>query len=249
MTEIILVPGSFLAAASWDATADALRAGGVSARAVELTGLGPRSAEQARLEDHVTDVAEAVDAARGDVLVVAHSYAGVPAALAVQRMPPASRARARIVFLGATLPQAGKSVFDTYRPGAAKYLRGLVASHDGRTIPVLTPQQLDGWGEHGLVGPTLERFRACTNPHPVQTYEDPADPQFDWAFANPPTYINLTRDTLTVPREAIAHMTLMDYPDGHWPMITSPDTLGATLLALTDLVARSDADAAGCPQT
>lgn len=184
------------------------------------------------LEDHVSDVKTAVDSVQGDALVVAHSYAGVPAALAIRRMGSAKQSQVRLAFVGAALPLAGQSVFDTYHPGAVKYLRRLVAGHDGRTIPVFTRKQLEGWGDHGLVGPALARFRSCTSPHPVRTYEDPADVDFAWDFVNEPTYINLTKDTLAVPDQACKHMALVDHDDGHWPMITGPEAFAELLLSL-----------------
>lgn len=234
MTDTVLVPGSFLAAASWGATVDALGDRGVAGHPVELTGLGRRAAESASLEDHVGDVLEALESTSGPTIVVAHSYGGVPAALAMSRADEAARERIRPLFLGAALPVPGRSIFDTYGTRAA-YLRGLARRHDGRTIPVFTTRQLAGWGEHGLAGQSLKHFRACTSPHPVATYEDPADEGFTWDFATKGVYVNLAHDSLPVPDEARRHMSVVDLHAGHWPMFTAPE-------ALAELIART----AGC---
>lgn len=231
MTDAVLVPGSFLAAACWGATVDPLHDRGVTGCPVELTGLGTRAAEPARLENHVRDVMGALASTSGPTIVVAHSYGGVPAALAMNQADDATRERIRPLFLGAALPVPGRSIFDTYGPQAA-YLRDLARRHDGTRIPVFTTRQLDGWGEHGLVGHSLERFRACTSPHPVATYEDPADEDFTWDCIARGVYVNLAHDNLPVPSEARRHMSVLDLHAGHWPMFTAPEAL-AELIACT----------------
>ncbi|MER6971697.1 alpha/beta hydrolase [Nocardioides sp. NPDC000445] len=240
MAEVVLIPGSFLAAKVWEPVQDALTAHGIQASAVELTGLGDRHNEEATLDAHVRDVVEAMEATQGPTLLVAHSYAGVPAALAVARLPQKAREKVSTILLGANLPVAGRSIFDDFGRGAA-YLRKLSLKFDGLAIPVLTRTQLDGWGDHGLEGELLAQFKAVTSPHPIATYEDTADPSFTWAaFVTPPTFVDLRRDTLKVPSVALELMDIVSLDAGHWPMITAPGKL-ANLIIERSLVT----DAAG----
>lgn len=225
MAEVVLVPGSFLAAKAWGPVQDLLTAHGIHASAVELTGLGDRRSEEATLDTHVRDVVEALEATQGPTLLVAHSYAGVPAALAVARLSQKSREKVSTILLGANLPVAGRSIFDDFGRGAA-YLRKLSLELDGVAIPVLTRTQLDGWGDHGLSGDLLAQFEAVTSPHPIATYEDKADPSFSWdAFVTPPTFVDLRRDTVKVPPIALESMGVVSLDAGHWPMITAPREL------------------------
>ncbi|MFE6648220.1 alpha/beta fold hydrolase [Nocardioides sp. NPDC057772] len=225
MTEAVLVPGSFLAAKVWEPVQGLLTARGIHASAVELTGLGDRHSEEATLDAHVRDVVEALEATQGPSLLVAHSYAGVPTALAVARLPQKSRETVSTILLGANLPVAGRSIFDDFGRGAA-YLRKLSLKFDGVAIPVLTRTQLDRWGDHGLNGDLLAQFKAVTSPHPIATYEDKADPSFSWdAFVTPPTFVDLRRDTVKVPPIALELMDVVSLDAGHWPMITAPHQL------------------------
>lgn len=225
MTEVVLVPGSFLAAKVWEPVQDLLTTHGLDASAVELAGLGDRQSDEATLDTHIRDVAEALEAAQGPTLLVAHSYAGVPAALAVARLSPESRKKVTTILLGANLPVAGRSIFDDFGRGAA-YLRKLSLKLDGVAIPVLTRAQLGGWGDHGLNGDLLAQFEAVTSPHPIATYEDKADPSFSWdAFVTPPTFVDLRRDPVKVPPIALELMDVVSLDAGHWPMITAPREL------------------------
>lgn len=235
MTEVVLVPGSFLGARVWEPVVQLLSARGVQASPVELSGLGDRKGQQGTLDSHVRDVVRALEARHGPVLLVAHSYGGVPSALAVARLPPKSRDNISTLFLGANLPVAGRSIFDDFGRGAA-YLRKLSLKLDKDAIPVFTRSQLGGWGTHGLEGELLARFESLTSPHPIATYEDKADESFNWdAFSSRPTFVDLVQDTLEVPRIALELMDVTTLDVGHWPMITAPQDL--TTLILTSLEA------------
>lgn len=75
---IILVPGLWLDASSWDRVVPALRAAGHSAHPVTLPGLESVDADRSDigLQDHVEAVIAEVDAMNGPVVLVGHSAGG-----------------------------------------------------------------------------------------------------------------------------------------------------------------------------
>jgi pimeloyl-ACP methyl ester carboxylesterase len=128
-----------------------------NADTVTLKGLGERAAEAAPEIDvtaHAADIARAVDAAGEGVIVVAHSYAGFPAEVALSAI--ANRV-ARLVHLDAFVPQGGDCILDYFPPPIAAQIRaagpfvdplpahmfGLVAPEDiAWVMPRLTKQPL-----------------------------------------------------------------------------------------------------------
>ena len=73
---LVLVPGAWHSASDWDGVISRLP--GVEARAVELPSHGMAAAGLGDMYDDAAAVGAAVDAAGGPVVVVCHSYGGVP---------------------------------------------------------------------------------------------------------------------------------------------------------------------------
>jgi pimeloyl-ACP methyl ester carboxylesterase len=86
---IILVPGFWLGAWAWDEVADALRADGHDVTALTLPGLESVDADRSgvTLEDHVSAIVAAVEAAGQPVVLAVHSGAGFPGYAATDRVP------------------------------------------------------------------------------------------------------------------------------------------------------------------
>ena len=82
-TPIILIPGFWLNASSWDEVAAALAPRGFAVTDEERAGIG--------LRDHVAAVVAAVDAAGGPVVLVGHSAGGALAHAAADARPEAVR--------------------------------------------------------------------------------------------------------------------------------------------------------------
>ena len=91
MATFVLVPGAWLGGWAWDDVADRLRSSGHEVRALTLTGLGDRAtlaSSEVDLERHVDDIVTAIEEADlRDVMLVGHSYGGIPVTGAVDRIP------------------------------------------------------------------------------------------------------------------------------------------------------------------
>jgi pimeloyl-ACP methyl ester carboxylesterase len=87
--ELILVPGLWLDASSWDAVVPVLQQAGHRVRPLTLSGMESRDADRAgiTLRNHVDAVVAAIDAAESEVVLVAHSGGGAIAHGAVDARP------------------------------------------------------------------------------------------------------------------------------------------------------------------
>ena len=77
--DIILVPGLWLDASSWDDVTPILEAAGHRTHPLTLPGMESPGADRSEvtLADHVAAVVAAIDAAESDVVLVGHSHGGV----------------------------------------------------------------------------------------------------------------------------------------------------------------------------
>jgi pimeloyl-ACP methyl ester carboxylesterase len=228
--DILLIAGLWLDGSAWDDVVPALR--GLGHRPVPLTlpGQGNGSTD-ATLDDQVTAVLAAVDAADGRPLVVGHSAASTLAWLAADARPDGV---AGVVLIGGWPSADGEAYADFFEP-----------------VDGLMP--FPGWGP--FEGPdsadldeaARDRFSAAAVPVPVgvtrgvvrltdeRRYGVPVTlvcPEFSPAQAQ--EWI----DSGDLPElAAIAktgHLDLVDIDSGHWPMLTKPAELARLLAAATD---------------
>ncbi len=232
MSTIVLVGGSFLGAWSWERVTPVLTAAGHDVHPLTLTGFGDRGhlgSETTTLTTHVLDITAAIEVAGlRDVVLVAHSYGGAPATIAAARIPDRI---ARIVYVAAVLPQAGKTLFDITPPGVEKAITQTI--EDGR-IPVMSDEVLDSnFGRHGLTPEDRAWLRARGIGQPINTYRDPAPADLSAVEGLPRTHIVCMGDPGD-PAVPSGH-DLVTIDTGHWPMITKP----VELARLIDKAARS----------
>ena len=238
MSTIVLVGGSFLGAWAWERVVPPLAAAGHDVHALTLTGFGDRAhlaTPQTGVAVHAQDVVAAISTARlEDVVLVGHSYAGVPVTVAAARIPERI---ARVVYLAAVVPTAGRSLFEDAGPEFHEAITGFVeAAGDPHTIPVFPEEVLDlYYGEHGLSAADKAWFRERAVPQPLATYTERTPPDLSAAERLPRTFVQCLGDGGEPPVAAGTpgwEVTSID--TGHWPMITKP----VELAALLDEVAR-----------
>ncbi len=151
MTEFVLVPGAWLGAWAWAEIAPALRTAGHGALPLTLGGLAERGGESAGQQDHVADIVGAVERLDlRDVVLVGHSYSGIPVGQAAERIGDRLR---RVVYVDATVPVDGQSFVDSW-PGGRAMVEPALAAHDGRWPP---PAAADYAGQ-GLDAESVERL-------------------------------------------------------------------------------------------
>jgi len=228
-SSIVLVPGYWLGGWAWDSVAADLRGRGYHVVAVTLPGLNPDDPDRASTT--VADQADAlrlvIDAAGTDgssVVLVAHSGAGFPTSLLLDRDPTAV---ARVIYVDSG-PSSDRSAFDASLPPG----RG--------DVPLPPFEQLPASLE-GLSEEDLQRFRERAVPEPAAVVRDPVHLDNDSRRDVPSTII-----ACSYPAEVIMQMAreghpmmaevatlrdleLVDLPTGHWPMWSRPADLALAI--------------------
>lgn len=232
--DIILVPGFWLDAASWEKVAPALEAAGHRALPLTLPGLESPGADRAGigLREHIGAVTKVVDAAAEKVVLVGHSGGGAIIHGVVDARPDKV---ARAIYVDSGPLGDGGVIND-----------GLPAHGDD--IPLPAWAEFDEADLVDLSDALCAEFRARAIPQPKgvaydrqhlgdpRRYEVPATViacQFpsavlhEWIAAGHPYTAELAR---------IRDVEYVDLPTGHWPQFTRPEALAQAILAAVDRV-------------
>ncbi|UNO43503.1 alpha/beta hydrolase [Streptomyces sp. MST-110588] len=102
----LLVPGAWHRPTCWAALQEALTADGRHSRTVALRSAGPQSTPTAGMYDDAEEIAAHLRRIEGPVVVVAHSYGGLPATQAVTGDSNVTH----LVYLAAYMPMEGESL-------------------------------------------------------------------------------------------------------------------------------------------
>ncbi|MBB6417691.1 alpha/beta fold hydrolase [Streptomyces sp. AK010] len=224
MTDFVLVAGAWLGAWAWDEVAAELRGAGHDVRALTLTGLAERrDTRPAGQQAHVRDIVEEVERlGLRDVVLVGHSYAGVPVGQAAGRIGDRLR---RVVFVDANVPVDGESFLSGW---PSEQVRRTIDAQGGYWPP-LGPEEYAG---QGLTDEQIARIVGAT-PHPGVTLTEPA--VLDRPLGElPATYVKCLLDG-DEPIPAVAALLgsdsweLVELDTGHWPMFSQPSALARVL--------------------
>ncbi|MFG3051781.1 alpha/beta fold hydrolase [Kitasatospora sp. NPDC048239] len=227
MTEFVLVAGAWLGSWAWDEVVPELRAAGHGAHALTLSGLAERQGQPAGQQTHVQDIVDEI--ARldlRDVVLVGHSYAGIPVGQAAERIGDRLR---RIVFVDSNVPADGESFVSAW-PEGRSMVEGSIAANGGFWAP-LTAADFAG---QGLTDEQIDRITAGSTPHPGATLTEPSVLRRPLGEL-PATYLKCVLDG-PEPMEAVAellkseHWELAELGTGHWPMFSEPRELARILL-------------------
>ncbi|MFF4847106.1 alpha/beta fold hydrolase [Streptomyces sp. NPDC001194] len=221
MANYVLVAGAWLGSWAWEEVAAPLRAAGHEVHPLTLSGLAERSGVPAGQQTHVRDiVAEVERLDLRDVVLVGHSYSGIPVGQAAERI---GDRLTRAVFVDANVPVDGRSFSDGW-PVEAE-----IAAHGG-FWPPLTADDCEG---QGLTGEQITRFVTGATPHPGATLTEPAELKAPLSGL-PATYVKCLldgEDPGPVVSELVesGHWTLVRMNTGHWPMFSQPAELALIL--------------------
>ncbi|WP_046505753.1 alpha/beta fold hydrolase [Streptomyces odonnellii] len=226
MAEFVLAAGAWLGSWAWDEVVPELRAAGHGTHPVTLSGLGDRQGVPAGQQTHVQDIVEEVE--RHDlreVVLVGHSYSGIPVGQAAERI---GDRLARIVFVDSVVPVDGESFASGWWQGRAAFEAAL-AENGGFWAP-LTAAEYAG---QGFTDEQIVRIVGGTTPHPGATLTEPA------VLARPlgelpATYIKCLLDGPEPDEEVTRLLTsdrwrLVKMNTGHWPMFSQPHELARIL--------------------
>jgi pimeloyl-ACP methyl ester carboxylesterase len=233
MTDIILIGGLWLDGSVWDDVLSALDKLGHRGVPLTLPGQGDGST-RATLDDQLTAVLAAVDAAYTKPVVVGHSAAATLAWLAADARPDKI---AKTVLIGG-FPSADGDAYAAF-----------FEIEDGM-MPFPGWAPFEGPDVSDLDEPAREQLAARTVPVPEAVATGTVRLTDDRRYDVPTVLIcpEFTPDQAKawlaagdLPELARArHIEYVDIDSGHWPMVTRPDELAGLLAAAADN-GRSDA--------
>ncbi|MEU1181400.1 alpha/beta fold hydrolase [Streptomyces sp. NPDC005820] len=226
MTHFVLVAGAWLGAWAWDEVAAELRAAGDEAHPLTLSGLAEKRDLPAGQRTHVQDVVDEVERLDlREVVLVGHSYSGLPVGQAAERIGDRLR---RVVYVDASVPFDGESFLSGW---PSDHVRASMAEHHGFWPPL----DADGADGQELTDEQIARICSGGTPHPGATLTEPAELKGS-AGDLPSTYVKCLLDG-DVPPPAVAELLtgenweLVEMNTGHWPMFSRPRELAAVLRA------------------
>lgn len=232
MATFVLAPGAWLGGWAWDTVTATLRAAGHEVHPVTLTGLaGTGDGADADLDTHTDDLVRLLtERDLREVVLVAHSYAGLPASAATVRVPDRI---ARLVYVDSGPLPDGTSQFDLNPPEEQERLRTLV---DHGMLP---PPPWDPAADPNLAGldqAALAWLRERSVPHPFASLTQPF--RLPGRLSVPVTLVACVfpLDQVRAMIEAghpffagVRGADLRALPTGHWPMFSEPHKLAALL--------------------
>ncbi len=223
MAEFVLVAGAWLGSWAWDDVVPGLREAGHGAHAVTLSGVAEKRGVPAGQQRHVQDIVDVVSQGDlRDVVVVGHSYSGIPVGQAAERIGDRLR---RAVFVDSNVPTDGKS-FTSVWPGAE-----VAALTERGFWPPLTAEDYAG---QGLSDAEIARIVDGSTPHPAASLTEPAELARPLGEL-PATYLKCLLDGETPSPDVVELLEsdrweLVELDTGHWPMFSRPKELTAILL-------------------
>ncbi|MEJ8672357.1 alpha/beta fold hydrolase [Streptomyces sp. MS1.AVA.1] len=223
MTHFVLVAGSWLGAWAWDEVARELRAAGHDAHPLTLSGLAEKAGVTAGQQTHVQDiVAEVERLGLRDVVLVGHSYSGIPVGQAAERIGDRLR---HVVLVDANAAVDGESFLSGW---PSDDVRAAIEAGGG----VWPPLAADDYAGQGLTDEQIARIVGAT-PHPGATLTEPAVMPRPLSEL-PGLYIKCLLDG-NEPMPAAAELLksdrweLVTLDTGHWPMFSQPRELARIL--------------------
>jgi pimeloyl-ACP methyl ester carboxylesterase len=232
MSTFVLVPGAWLGAWAWEATAADLRRRGHEVRPVTLSGLAERAWEgtpETNLTTHVDDVVSLFETGDlRDVILAGHSYGGAVITGVAHRIPERI---ARLVYVAGVVLPDGLSLFDVLGPEAKAGMEaGAAAAGDPFRLPVIGRAELDlYYGAHGLDDKMLNVIATRGTPQPIGTYQERLSLGNPAAETIDRTYIRAAADAWSPITPETPGWDYTEIDTGHWPMFTKPLELAAFL--------------------
>ncbi|MFI5683316.1 alpha/beta fold hydrolase [Streptomyces sp. NPDC051636] len=224
MTNYVLVAGAWLGAWAWDEVAADLRAAGHDVHPLTLSGLAEKQAIPAGQQTHVQDIVDEVERlGLRDVVLVGHSYSGIPVGQAAERIGERLR---RVVFVDSNVPADGESFLAGF---PSDHIRQALDAPDG-AWPPLPPAAYAG---QDLTDEQIHRIVTEGTPHPGATLTEPAVLKRPLGEL-PATYVKCVLDGRE-PLPAVAELLkserweLVEMDTGHWPMFSRPGELARIL--------------------
>ncbi len=234
----VLAHGSFHGGWCWRPVADRLRKEGHQVHTPSHTGMGDRAhllSKDITIDTFVDDLIQVIETEElQDVILVGHSFGGVPITGVAERIPERLR---HLVYFDAVVLESGQDAFSNYpKEEAEARIAGAAKATDGLAVPA--PVKLPPvWGISKDM-PEYDWILRRLTPHPLRSYTTPL------RLANPigngvaRTYLHCTKPShslLNSSRELVKSLHDWDWIElaaPHEAHITHPDLLTDVLLQL-----------------
>jgi len=229
--DIILVPGLWLDASSWNAVTPALEAAGHRTHPLTMPGVGAPAEESAEIgiNDWVDAVVEQIDAVDGPVVLVGHSGGGNVVWGATGARPDRV---ARVILLDTFTPAEGGSIWEfpivdgvVPFPGWDSFEEPEVGDLDdqtrrdaqarARSVPALVPTDSVRLGDEGRRRVPVTMLAGSMTASQVREL-----------LADPPVWASEIA--------ALEDLEIIDLHTGHWPQFSKPDKVAEEILAALD---------------
>jgi pimeloyl-ACP methyl ester carboxylesterase len=228
VAEFVLVPGAWLGAWAWDQVVPVLREASHGVHSLTLSGLAEKQGVPAGQQTHVQDIVEEIESHNlRDVVLVGHSYSGIPVGQAAERIGDRLD---HVIFVDSNVPIDGESFASGWYEGAAA-LEASIEENGGFWMP-LDPTDYAG---QGLTEEEIARIVKGSTPHPGATLTEPAVMERSIGEL-PATYVKCLLDA-PEPSDSVAKLLatserwqLVTMNTGHWPMFSQPRELAKILL-------------------
>jgi pimeloyl-ACP methyl ester carboxylesterase len=232
LVDIVLIPGLWLDASSWDRVLPVIEAGGHRPIPLTLPGLEARDADRSAitLQDNVDAVLAAIDAADGPVLLVGHSMGAGLASIALDARPGSV---ARVLYVGGFPASDGEPLGESF------------TAVEGE-VPLPDLAEFDAADLRDLDETALADFRARAIPSPAGLLHDVVHLRNERRYDVPAVAVcpEYTSEQLKAwidgGEESVQEFTrireleYVDVPTGHWPQFTRPEELGRVVVEAAD---------------
>jgi pimeloyl-ACP methyl ester carboxylesterase len=233
----VLAHGSWHGGWCWARIADRLRGQGHHVFTPSYTGMGDRAhllSKDITLETFIQDISQVlVTEELSEVILVGHSFGGVPISGVADRMPEKIR---HLVYLDAVVLESGKSAFSVYPPEEAEErIAAANRANGGLAVPI--PKSLPpSWGFTAGSADYDWVMRRIT-PTPLRAYTTTLKLHAPIGNGRPKTYIHCAQpDTVLDDSRALVKSlrgwNWIDFPGPHDGMITRPDAVAKLLLQI-----------------
>jgi pimeloyl-ACP methyl ester carboxylesterase len=226
--DIIMIPGLWLDASSWDEVAPALERAGHRTHALTLPGMESAGADRSAitLRDHVDAVVAVIDSLDGAVVLVGHSGGGAIAHAAADARPDRV---ARVIYVDSWPLGDGQAINDGLPARDGEVPLPDWSEFDDEDLVDLDDGLRTAFRERAIPSPAhvaadhqrLSDERRYDVPSTVIACEFPSERLREWMAGGHPNLAELAK---------LRDVTYLDLPTGHWPQFTRPKELADAIL-------------------
>jgi pimeloyl-ACP methyl ester carboxylesterase len=225
----VLVHGAWHGGWCWSRVAAALVQKQHRVVAVTQTGLGDRrhlASAATHIDVFVDDIVNAIEAEQlDDVVLVGHSFGGIPVTGAAARMSTRIKS---LIYVDAGVPDVGDSAISPLSPPEQERRRQAAVKLNGIDV-LMPPTALPPYW--GLTGADADWVLKRMTPHPFATWITPLKFDKDSWQKVPRTYVQATAPRHPALGESQAKLRAdsrwkwIEFPSGHDAMVTHPADL------------------------